>query len=416
MIEAINQTTENPRAMRGYAIIAKGDKPIPLGDDKYEIPSQNGNGNYTVTHQGDEWDCECPDHFYCGVDCKHIHAVRYYLEVEKETSKGIEKTRIPLTHSQAWSAYNEAQTNEVRLFDELLKDLVQNIDEPDQHIGRPRLSLRETAFCSIQKVYSQLSSRRAESLFMNAEEKEQINHAPHFNSIIKFLNREDVTPLLHELVGITARPLQSVETDFAIDSSGFRTTNFGEYCKTKHNTKKQHKWIKAHICVGVKTNIITSIEITEENAHDSPQFNPLIRETFKNGFTIGEVSADKAYSSRKNYETIDALGGNGFIPFKRNATARAGRSRIWKKMFHYFQLNQEEFYQHYHKRSNAETTFHMLKTKFGDKLKSKSFTAQKNELLCKVIAHNIVVLIHEIHELGIKPDFNSLNGEVAYAH
>ncbi len=48
----------------------------------------------------------------------------------------------------------------------------------------------------------------------------------------------------------------------------------------------------------------------------------------------------------------------------------------------------------------------MIKSKFGETLKSKKFTAQKNELLCKVIAHNIVVLIHEMHELGIKPDFN----------
>ncbi|MDD2666905.1 MAG: hypothetical protein PHD13_07370 [Methanocellales archaeon] len=65
--------------------------------------------------------------------------------MEKETSKGIEKTKIPLTQSQAWTAYNEAQTNEVRMFDELLKDPVQNIEEPNQHMGRPRLSLRETA-------------------------------------------------------------------------------------------------------------------------------------------------------------------------------------------------------------------------------------------------------------------------------
>ena len=55
--------------------------------------------------------------------------------------------------------------------------------------------------------------------------------------------------------------------------------------------------------------------------------------------------------------------------------------------------------------SNVETTFMMVKTKFGDKLKSKNWTAQKNELLCKLIAHNIVVLIHEMHELGIKADF-----------
>jgi len=48
----------------------------------------------------------------------------------------------------------------------------------------------------------------------------------------------------------------------------------------------------------------------------------------------------------------------------------------------------------------------MVKTKFGDKVKSKNNVAQENELLCKFIAHNIVVLIHESFELGVKIDFN----------
>jgi transposase len=67
----------------------------------------------------------------------------------------------------------------------------------------------------------------------------------------------------------------------------------------------------------------------------------------------------------------------------------------------------EEFLEHYHQRSNVEATFMMVKTKFGDKLKSKNWTAQKNELLCKLIAHNIVVPIHEMHELGTTPNFGS---------
>ena len=35
-------------------------------------------------------------------------------------------------------------------------------------------------------------------------------------------------------------------------------------------------------------------------------------------------------------------------------------------MYHYFEFKNEEFLEHYHKRSNAETTFHMIKSKFGD--------------------------------------------------
>lgn len=61
--------------------------------------------------------------------------------------------------------------------------------------------------------------------------------------------------------------------------------------------------------------------------------------------------------------------------------------------------------QHYHLRSNVETTFSMIKSKLGETLKSKNPIAQKNELLCKLIAHNIIGLIQEIHELGIKTDF-----------
>jgi transposase len=317
-----------------------------------------------------------------------------------------ETTQTKLTYPQQWSAYNEAQTSEVRLFDELLRDLVEGIEEPEQHMGRPRLPLKEQAFCAIQKVYSQLSSRRASSLFKNAEEKYHITHAPHFNTISNFLKKEESTPILENLIAITSRPLAIVETDFAVDASGFSTTNFNEYCKYKHRHKKVHSWVTANICVGVKTNIITSVEIKKENANESPGFAALVKKTKENGFTIEEVSADKGYISKKNLQAVKDVGGMPYIPFKSNSTSYAYQKKIWKRMLHYFLYRQEEFMEHYHKRSNVETTFHMIKTKFGEKLKSKTFTSQKNELLCKMIAHNIVVLIHEMYELGIEPDFH----------
>jgi transposase len=393
---------EEARKERGFQIFKT--KTIMKDRKKHGliVPSQTSSKKYFVT---EDYECDCPDYQFRGQICKHGYAVKYFLQVERQTPKGVEKTKLRLTYPQAWKAYNEAQKTEIREFDKLLSDLVECIEEPEQRMGRPRLSLREQVFCSVQKVYSQLSSRRAYSLFKNAEAKEQIGKAPNYNAINKLLNRKDVTPVLNNLVYVTAQPLQSVETEFAIDSSGFRTTKFGEYCKTKHNTQKQHRWLKAHICVGVKTNVITGIEVTKENAHDSPQFESLVRITSQNGFSINEVTADKAYSSKKNLQIVDNLGGVPYIPFKANAKATANKKRLWKKLYHYFQLNQEEFMEYYHKRSNAETTFHMIKTKFGDTLKSKKFTAQKNELLCKVIAHNIVVLIHETHELGIKPEF-----------
>jgi transposase len=74
-------------------------------------------------------------------------------------------------------------------------------------------------------------------------------------------------------------------------------------------------------------------------------------------------------------------------------------------MFHCFSFNQEWFFQQYHKRSNVESTFAMIKAKFGDSLRSKTETAQVNEALCKILAHNICCLIQSMFELNIKPEF-----------
>jgi hypothetical protein len=54
---------------------------------------------------------------------------------------------------------------------------------------------------------------------------------------------------------------------------------------------------------GVKTNVVTVVEITDRHAGDSPQFKPLVEATAQN-FAMREVLADKAYSSAKNLTTV----------------------------------------------------------------------------------------------------------------
>ena len=135
------------------------------------------------------------------------------------------------------------------------------------------------------------------------------------------------------------------------------------------------------------------------------QIFPLIKTTANNGFEVEEVSADKAYSSRENHKVVQKLGGQAFIPFRTNANGKSQGAMVWRKAFLFFQLHSDEFYAHYHKRSNVESTFAAIKKKFGDTVKAKSDVGQKNELYCKLIAYNITVLVQEMFELGIKPDF-----------
>ena len=168
--------------------------------------------------------------------------------------------------------------------------------------------------------------------------------------------------------------------------------------------REKSDWVKAHIMCGVKTNIITAIEIGDQNSNDSPFLAPLVKATAK-AFAISEVSGDKAYNSKKNINTVAAFNGTPFIPFKKKITGDGTGSVLWEHMYHYFMFKKDEFLQHYHKRSNVESTFSMLKRKFGDSLRSKTDTAMVNETLCRVLCHNLVVLIHEMHELGIEPIF-----------
>lgn len=390
----------NPRQERGLQIAQT--KTIQAGIDGWVVPSQSSSRKYFVRK---DFSCSCPDCKEHNVKCKHAFAVEYFLNIEKTNRQGvktIEKVRV--SYPQAWHVYNQAQQSEGKMFDELLKDLVADLPEEEYFFGRPSLSNKESAFCSIKKVYSRLSSRRAKSLFNRAVDSKQLNHSPHFNAVSKFLNKETTTVLLQELLVKTAEPLQAVETSFAIDSSGFRTTRFNEYCKEKHDTKKKHEWIKAHICCGVKTNVITGALITEGSANDSPMLPELVVQTSQT-FDAGEYSADKGYCSRKNMQFISDTGAKPFILFKDNTKPKAFGCSAWRNAWHFFSLHKEEFLQHYHKRSNVETTFFMVKSKLGDSVKSKNFTAQKNELLCKLIAHNIIVLIQEIHELGISVNF-----------
>jgi transposase len=138
--------------------------------------------------------------------------------------------------------------------------------------------------------------------------------------------------------------------------------------------------------------------------NDSPSLPRLVQETAKT-FKVGEVSGDKAYSSRLNLKAIEDVGAVPFIPFKKNVTGKRATVGIWKKMYHYFIYKHDEFLKHYHKRSNAETVFHAIKTKFRDSLRSKTKTAQINELLLKILCYNITVIIQEISTLGIKSEF-----------
>jgi transposase len=397
------------REQKALEIAAK--TKIKKSNGKWVVPSQTGNGTkYTV--DAEIMHCTCPDHETRGVRCKHMYAVEYTIERErsvKTVTKGNTTTTtvtetVKLRYKQVWSAYNTAQVNEKARFLVLLHELCAGIDEPIQTMGRTRHQMRDMIFAIVYKVYSTVSSRRFMSDLKEAYVKGYISKLPSYNSIIDYFESPQLASYLQWLITQSSLPLKSIETNFAVDSSGFSTCSYVRWYDEKYGKEQSERdWVKAHIMVGVTTNVVTSAEISGAHGADHNYFAPLVNDTARK-FNVQEVSADKAYLSKANLRLVDNKGAVPYIEFKSNSTENK-KCEIWNKMYHYYQFKREEFMQHYHKRSNVETTFSMIKAKFGAALRSKLPTSQVNEVLAKILCHNLCCLIQSSYELGIDTTF-----------
>ena len=320
----------------------------------------------------------------------------------------VEKRR---TYTRDWHAYNGAQTHEQELFPYLLRDLCDTVPQPPSIKGRPRLPISDILFSIGVKVFSTMSTRRVMSDVRDAKAKGQIDCAPSPTAIFRGMEDASLTPHLSLLVGLSSLPLKAIESDFAADATGFSTLVYDRWFDHKWGkNRRSAQWVKAHIVTGVVSNIVVAVEVTPGHAADEPQLPQLLRTTASN-FQMDEVSADKAYLSMKNLMAIQAMGAKPFIPFKINSVLHDGHSEkdvLWNELWHYYALHRTDFYEHYHKRSNVESTFSMVKAKFGAAVRCKNHDAQVNEVLAKFLCHNICVVIQSMYEFGIKPAFREM--------
>ena len=200
--------------------------------------------------------------------------------------------------------------------------------------------------------------------------------------------------------------MKDLEEHVAVDSTGLSTDRYARWVddRTKED-KVRRKWVKVHIICGVRTNIVTSVMVTQGESSDSPQFKRLLAVTKRN-FSPKEISADAGYISGENMRHALLAGAAPFIMFKSNNAIDADcKCTLWKNMLRLFKERYWVYMSHYNQRSNVETTFSMIKAKFGGRLRSVDSRAQINEALLKILCHNICVLIQSLYEFNIKISF-----------
>jgi transposase len=386
-------------------VLAKGARHI--AGSTWTVPSQsNETGAYLV--DAEKVTCTCPDFELRRQRCKHLFAVEFSRTVETAsdgTTVVTEKVTVTKkTYVQDWPRYNAAQVAEKETVQNLLRGLCDGVVNPT-HEGRGRkpISLSDAAYAMTMKVYTTVSARRASTDLKACADDGKMSRAVSYNSVLDYFDNPAMTPILTRLIEESARPLAAIETSFAIDSTGFGTHVYRRWFDAKYGKEMAESvWLKAHVMTGVTTNVVTAVTVTDSNGADYPQLPPLVASTAQR-FRLEEMSADKAYLGNTNLQCIEAAGAVPYIPLKINS--REGGSAAWQRLWGLFMYRQPEFLAHYHKRSNVESTFSAIKRKFGGAVRSKRFVAQTNEILCKILCHNLTVLVHAMFELGIQPEF-----------
>ena len=188
--------------------------------------------------------------------------------------------------------------------------------------------------------------------------------------------------------------------DVAVDSSGFSLKTSSKWfdIRIKHKSTKRD-YIKLHIVIDVDTGIILNFTITDWKGSDAKEFKRLIRDLPR----IRKAAGDKAYSSRVNCQAVADKGGEPFLCFKANATAKAKGYPAWQISFEAYSNNKDEWMGEYHIRSVVESVFSSIKRCFGPDIKSIKGWLKRRELAIKVLAYNIkrMLYIKRAKDLGI---------------
>lgn len=405
----VGGAVKNDRREKGIFIAAT--MKIRPTRDGWFVPSMSGEPDYLVRKTSTGLKCGCEDFQLRSQPCKHIWALSFYRRREEdelaEVAMAAPRPPPRKTYRQpSFANYNAYQVAEKRMFGPLLAELVSPYSwKPTSIAGRPRLPLNDCLFTGIAKVASKDSARRAIPGIEIAQQQGLIARTPCYNSVILFLEDESITPLLEELVTESCKPLRTIDTGLAADSTGFSSQLYMPYFRQKRaRLVDTAQFVKLHAITGVRTHCVAAARVTDSHVADIKMFETLIQAAAK-CFAIADIYADKAYLSEEALEYIHKLGARAWIAFKKNSQPHATPG-VWNDNLAYSKEHKSEWLGNYNQRSNVEAVFSAIKRRFNPYVLGRTLIAQRNEVLMKVISYNIGCVVQAAYELGINPTYD----------
>ena len=185
----------------------------------------------------------------------------------------------------------------------------------------------------------------------------------------------------------------------AIDSTGIKVTNRGQWMREKWNVKNKKGYLKIHVAVDVKTKKILSMKVTDEHVHDSKMLPELVENIIKSevmSTTTTKLFGDGAYEGN---DVFRYLGDNGILPcikVRKNARVRWKKGNFLRNLSVISQKKDLQKWKDsvsYGQRWIVETVFSSIKRMFGEYVYSVKLKNMIQEMMLKASLYNKMISI-----------------------
>ena len=297
-----------------------------------------------------------------------------------------------------WTKYDLAQTSEINDTLLFIRDIVEqaayNLDLPKvpdhREPGRPKHNPSDEAKVVLMAQYFGLSNRVAQGYMLLFKEKLRLTSLFSYKTIERAYGDMEVQQILEEVFELTNVPVADLEREFGPDGSGLATSCKQNYENDRAKDQTRKGYEKIMVMVGLKYKLVSAFKFADKpSAHEAPYFEFLLNETVKRYRRVDLVAGDSGFLSRVNCDLVVGVGGVPRFYPKRGCCLRSKGSRAWRVMFEELVLDPQKWLEDYHRRSNVEGCFSVLKRDNFLPLRKKLVVRKRQEAFSRVCNLNI---------------------------
>ena len=291
-----------------------------------------------------------------------------------------------------WKNYNESL---VRRGEILLDfDVIDNWDSELSEMNKNkegRKFVYPDSFIKLlgyMRAYFHLPYRQTEGV-VREHASNTLPSIPDYSNISRRINRLDIKISLDG--GADKSDLHNDDNFvIAIDSTGIKVTNRGEWIR--HKWKVKRGYLKIHIAVDIKRKRILSLDVTSEQVHDGKVLPVLIEDiTIKQNKIVNTVIADGSYDNNNNFQFLSFNGIKPAIKVRKNSRCRKTNHYLRNKTVKMQKNNLQQWKVSvdYGQRWIIETVFSCLKRMFGEYVTAIRFENMIKEIMLKASLYNL---------------------------